>query len=182
MSRNVAILRGINVSGQKKILMADLRALLEEGGFEKVKTYIQSGNIAFDAEAEADNRSLAKKIADLIQNHYQFEVPVLVRNSKELARTIANNPYAKENGIDTKRLYVTFLDAQPEPEKIAALEKLDFSPDRFAIIEQAVFLHCPVAYGRSKLSNNFFERKLKVPATTRNWKTVHKLLEMGSEG
>ena len=178
MSRYIAILRGINVSGQKKILMADLRKLLTEGGIREVKTYIQSGNIAFEAAEDADNRELAGQIQDLIRAHYQFEVPTLVRNREELLRTVALCPYADETDIDLKRLFVTFLDEEPEAERVNKLKAMDFSPDRFEIIGQDLYLHCPVSYGRSKLNNNFFENKLKVPATTRNWKTVNKLLEM----
>lgn len=180
MPTYISILRGINVSGKKKILMADLRALYENIGFTDVKSYIQSGNLAFGTNKEESNQALEEKIAGAIAENYPFEVPILVRRKEEIEATLANNPFAKEADIDIKKLHVTFLAQMPAQDRLDLLAEVNYPPDRFEINGQDIFIHCPNRYGETKLSNTFFERKLKVSATTRNWKTVNKLWEMVS--
>jgi uncharacterized protein (DUF1697 family) len=179
MQTYIAILRGINVSGQKRMLMADLKALFEALKFTGVQTYIQSGNVIFKTKEE-DDTLLAAKIEKAIAKKYGFEVPVIIRTTAELASVISRNPLLKNKKVNMERVYVTFLAGVPEKAKAAEIEKLSFAPDEFIIDGKEVFLHIPVAYGETKLSNNFFEKKLKVTATTRNWATVNKLYELAS--
>jgi len=160
--------------------MADLRALYEKIGFTEVKSYIQSGNMAFESKKVESNQALEEKIAKTIAANYPFEVPILVRRKEELLATLENNPFAKEADMDSKNLHVTFLAKLPTQDRLDLLKDVDHPPDRFKIIGQDVFIHCPDRYGETKLSNKFFESKLKVSATTRNWKTVNKLVEMVS--
>ena len=174
----IALLRGINVSGQKKIKMADLRTYLGDAGLQDVQTYIQSGNIVFKSE-NADKAELAQKISDEIKEAYGFDVPVLVLTADYLQSAIEQNTYFKA-GKDISKLYVTFLAEKPSEEKIATLEAVDYSPEEFILHETHLDFYFPNGYGRSKLNNNFFERKLKVSATTRNWKTINKLLDMAT--
>ena len=94
---------------------------------------------------------------------------------------IDNNPFIKKKGIQLDKLHVTFLGTLPESSLVKAIEKLNFSPDEFVITGREIYLHCPGGYGNTKLSNNFFEKKLFVKATTRNWNTVNKLWEMAKE-
>lgn len=176
----VAILRGINVSGKRKIMMAELKQLLAAKGFEQVQTYIQSGNIIFHAPATSSNRALESKITKIIFEQYNFEVPVIVRTWEELKQVVAGNPFLKEKNVDENKLHVTFLSEIPAVECIKDIRKITYPPDRFILEEKEVYLHCPVNYGETKLSNTFFEKKLKVNATTRNWKTVNKLTELGN--
>lgn len=174
----IALLRGINVSGQKKIKMADLRAYLEDAGLQDVQTYIQSGNIIFQSE-HVDKAELAQRISDKIKEVYGFDVPVLVLTADYLQSVIEQNTYFKA-GKDISKLYVTFLAEKPSQEKIDTLEAVDCSPEEFTLHDTHLDFYFPNGYGRSKLNNNFFERKLKVSATTRNWKTVNKLLDMAT--
>jgi len=176
----IAILRGINVSGQKKILMTDLKALYESLEFTDVTTYIQSGNVVFKNGGKISDLGLAKKIETAIEKKYNFQVPVIIRNIEELEKIISNNPFLKEKNIAIEKLHVTFLSRAPNENNIKGIENIDFSPDRSFIIGKEVFLHIPESYGETKLSNKFFENKLKVTATTRNWKTVNKLFEIAS--
>jgi uncharacterized protein (DUF1697 family) len=176
----ISILRGINVSGQKKILMQDLKALYEQLKFNTIGTYIQSGNVVFSTDKKTDTQKLSKEIEQAIQTKYQFDVPVIVRSLDQMQQIVTANPFLKEKNINPEKLHVTFLDKKPSVENIKNIESLSFLPDRFVLIETDVFLHCPDSYGDTKLSNKFFENKLKVQATTRNWKTVNKLLEMAS--
>lgn len=177
MKTYIAILRGINVSGQKKIKMADLRALLDELGFKEVQTYIQSGNIVFQYPETSEN-SLEKMIEENIQAHYDFQVPTLVRSPEEFQYVVENNPFLQDPEKDINRQYITFLAEKPAGERIEALREVNYEPEEYVIDGRLIFLYSPKGYGRAKMNNNFFEKKLKVSATTRNWKTVNKLLEM----
>lgn len=173
----ISILRGINVSGQKSIRMADLKALYESLGFKAVQTYIQSGNVLFET-SKGDGQALAAKIEKAIAKQYGFEVPVLLRSAAELNALIAANPYSERRDIDTNRLYLTFLAEVPAKEALERTKACNFPPDEFSIAGKEVYLHVPHSYGNTKLSNTFFENKLKVKATTRNWKTVLQLAEL----
>jgi uncharacterized protein (DUF1697 family) len=173
----VSILRGINVSGQKKIVMKDLKVLFEELNFKNVRTYIQSGNIIFEF-AKINNKRLSELIGTKIFEKYKFNVPVLVLNVSELNRIMEKNPFVKEKGIKKEKLHVTFLDKDPRQTNKDDLKDVNFEPDKFSISGNAVYVYCPNGYGRTKLNNNFFENKLKVTATTRNWNTVNELFKM----
>ncbi len=175
----IALLRGINVSGHKKILMADLRKLLLEKGLKNVQTYIQSGNVIF--ESNKDTESLSKDISTYIYNEYKFEVPVLVKTAAELKVAINNNPFLKE-GIDKniKKLYVTFLSETPKKENAKVLLGLNYSPDKFVLQDNLIYSYFPNGVGRSKMTINIFENKLKVYATSRNWNTLNKLFILSS--
>lgn len=171
MRRLVCILRGINVGGKRKILMKDLRALLEKEGFINIKTYIQSGNIGFDSSEEIT--LLQDKIENLIKNDFGFDVPVIVLEQKNIQEIIKGMPYDESENI-----HITFLKDAPKVDYIKSIEEIDFLPEEFEITDRAVYLKCVEKYHKSKLFNNFFEKKLNVLATTRNWKTVNKLAEL----
>ncbi len=170
--RYICILRGINVGGHRKILMKDLIASLENEEFKDVKTYIQSGNIGFDYN-ETKPSFLEIKIKKIIENQYGFDVPTIVLTGKEVENVINNFPFG-----DVENTHVTFLQTIPNERLVEELQHLEFSPDEFIINEKAIYLKCTNKYHKSKLSNNFFEKKLKTSATTRNWKTVIKLKEL----
>jgi len=179
MTKHISILRGINVGGKRKILMADLKSLYSKLGYKNVISYIQSGNVIFDAK-ETDHQKIEAKIYKAINKAYGFEVPVVVRSVEEIKHAVANNPFAK-NKTETESLHLTFLKEIPSTENLEKIATYDYSPDKFKIIDKDVFLICSGKYHKSKLTNNFFEKKLKVAATTRNWKTVNKLLELSQE-
>ena len=178
MQTFISILRGINVSGQKKILMAELKALYETLKFKDVITYIQSGNVIFKSDKNLSDLQFAANIEKAIYKKYDFNVPVIIRNKNEIQKIISVNPFLKEKNMEAKRLYVTFLSESPTKENIENTKRFDFSPDRFFIMGKEVYLCVSNGYGQTKLSNNFFENKLKVNGTTRNWNTIQKLLEL----
>ena len=173
----ISILRGINV-GQRKVLMADLKSLYEKLGFKDVITYIQSGNVIFKTDKKISHQKLAEKIEKVISKQYGFDVPVINRTHEELKRIILTNPFLKIKEIDKSKLHVTFLAAEPDQVNRKLVQEFDYSPDKFIISGTEVFLYIPVSYAETKLSNKFFESKLKVSATTRNWNTVTKLVEL----
>jgi uncharacterized protein (DUF1697 family) len=177
----VALLRGINVSGQKIVKMDALRTLLESGGFEDVKTYIQSGNIIFRQEVE-NTRSLADRIAGLIQDHFGYEVTTLVLTREFLRIVWTENPYIHNPTIATKHLYVTLIQGDADKEGIVNLESLVADDaDSFHLGNGCIYLHCPNGYGRTKLDHNRMERMLKIKGTSRNWRTLTKLVELSND-
>jgi uncharacterized protein (DUF1697 family) len=178
MQTYIAILRGINVGAQKKVLMAELKEVLKKLKLQDVTTYIQSGNVVFKSAEKLSNEEFAAKIEKAIAKHFKFEVPVLVRNAGEWKKAIAANPFPKNKKIDLAKVHVTFLSAVPEKSFVTELNKLSFGADEFHVNGKEVYLHTPGGYGETKLSNSFFEKKLKVTATTRNWRTVNTLMEM----
>ena len=178
MQTFISILRGINVSGQKRILMTDLKALYKDLKFTEVITYIQSGNVIFKSNEKLSDADFAKKIEEAIYEKYDFEVPVIIRSEHEIKKIISANPFLEEKSIDCKKLHVTFLSEIPLKKNIESLENLNFTPDRFIMHEKEIYLYVPDSYGETKISNNFFEKKLKVKATTRNWNTIMKLAAM----
>jgi uncharacterized protein (DUF1697 family) len=179
MATLLAMLRGVNVGG-KKVPMADLRLLYEGMKYKNVRTYIQSGNVIFET-SENDTEKISKEQEKKIKAKFGFDVPVVIRNEKELGSIIKKNPFLKEKNISEERLYVTFLANIPEKELQEKITVPAGTSDRFEIIGKEIYLYCPGGYGETKLNNNFFEKKLKVEATTRNWRTTNELLKMMTE-
>lgn len=178
MNQYIAILRGINVGGNRKIKMADLKELFTGLGFTEISTYIQSGNVLFSSAKAEDTMALGDKLEQAIAKTFGFDVPVIVRTVEELQQAVAANPFYASPDADIERLHLTFLKTTPEADKLDAINEINHSPDKFAIIGNHAFVYCSGRYSESKLTNAFFEKKLKVPATTRNWKTVLKLMDL----
>jgi uncharacterized protein (DUF1697 family) len=170
----VALLRGINLGARNKVSMTDLRALVAQLGGEDVTTHVQSGNVVFRSRGGA--AELSRGIERAIGRELGLEIRVLVRTKTAIAKVVDANPFARGASVDA--LHVTFLAEKPARGRVRELEGLEFQPDRFRVLGQEVYLLCPNGYGKSKLSNAFFERRLEVAATTRNWKTVTKLAEL----
>lgn len=174
----ISILRGINVSGQKKIKMLDLKLLYESVGFQDVVTYIQSGNVIFEA-SDKNVSNIKTLIEEAIEKKYKFYVPVEIRTNREIENIIKNSPFgAIDLAEDGTKVLVTFLGAKPDKVKVSTVLGYVISPEKLVVKGKEVYLYCPNGYGKSKLSNTFLENKLGVEATTRNWKSVHKLYEL----
>lgn len=183
MKTYISILRGINVSGHKVIKMVALKDMYERLNCTNIQTYIQSGNVVFQHE-NSDTASLAQRISDKILQHFGFEVPVIVMDIEKLKRIVADNPFIADPDKDISFLHVTFLSSPPEMSLIYNLKMYESikSPgkDEYVLSSAAIYLYCPNGYGRTKLTNTFFENKLKVTATTRNWRTSLELLEIAN--
>jgi uncharacterized protein (DUF1697 family) len=175
MQKYISILRGINVGGTKKIQMAELKVLYEELDFKDVITYIQSGNVIFES---GDAINLSTRIEEKILAKYNFTVPVIIRSVVEMRAIVNTNPFLGEDGIHRDKLHLTFLKELPGSEVSEKIRAGNNRSDRFVINSKEIYLYCPGGYGTTKLNNNFFEQSLKTVATTRNWKTVIKLLEL----
>ena len=174
MSTYISMLRGINVGGQKKVGMKELKELYESLGFGRVRTYVQSGNVVFDYPY-SDPSTLVSKVERGIEGRFGFKVPVVIRTRDELQRLITNTPFV---GKDESKVHVTFLSAEPAAPAEDEIGRAKDGAEEFSISGRDVYLFCPNGYGVTKLSNALFERKLKVSATTRNWRTVNALLSI----
>lgn len=176
--RYISLLRGINVLGQKSIKMNDLKELYEKLGMTGVTTYIQSGNVVFSAKKVTSAKAMTELIEQELFRRFCFNVSVIVRTSEEMVKTYKGNPFLSGNDTDHSKLHVTFLSELPESVNIEKIKTIEFLPDRFVISGKDIYLYCPGGYGKTKLSNTFFENRLKVTATTRNWNTVAKLNDL----
>ena len=174
MIAHISMLRGINVGGKNRIKMEELRELYETLGFENVQTYVQSGNVIFES-TDADITKIANRIEKKIKGVTGLDIPVFIRTRSEFQGLVKNTPFA---GKDTTKLHVTFLSEVPQYLPVDEINAAKARNEEFSISGREIYLYCPNGYGITKLSNNFFERKLNVLATTRNWNTVNVLLSM----
>lgn len=174
MNRYIALLRSINV-GKRQIKMDALKELFRMSDFDNIVTYIQSGNVLFDTK-ETDESALRLRIEKQLEKGAGFEVKTILRNLDEIADVIKATPFDPDAEKD-RRLYITFLADKPDSEKAAALEALSTDAESMKIINRELYFLTP-AYGETKFSNNFVEKKLGTVATTRNWQTVNKVLEL----
>ncbi len=176
MDTYIVLLRGINVSGQKKIKMADLRKMLEKLKFQDVETYIQSGNILLRSREDGD--TVGKRVKDGIAKTFGFDVPTLVKTYGQMKSIFGNNPFTDPFDIENKQIYFAFLKNTPPLELVEKFRQEKFQGEQFTITDDCVYLNYKLGAGKAKISNNLIERKLKVSATSRNYRTTAKLLEM----
>jgi uncharacterized protein (DUF1697 family) len=171
----IALFRGINVGGTNVLPMKDLVAQLENLGSQNVKTYIQSGNAVFQNKEE-DASLLSNKIRAAIKKSHGFAPQVLLLEPEEIERAIESNPFP-EAEPEPKTLHIFFLATMPKDLDLGALESIKSDRERFALEDRVFYLHAPEGIGRSKLAANI-EKLLGVSATTRNWRTVRKVMAM----
>ncbi len=172
----VALLRGVNVGGNNKLAMRDLVAVFEALGCGDVRTYIQSGNVVARAPASAVD-GLSDAVAKALRAGFGLDVPVVLRTGDALAAVVAANPYLAA-GADPATVHMMFLRDAPSAAQVAALDPARSPGDAFTVRGRDVFLHCPNGFARTKLTNDYFDRKLATVSTVRNWKTVLTLLAM----
>jgi len=174
MKTYIVLLRGINVGGHKKVLMAELRELLSNSGFKNVRTYIQSGNVILES-SEENPQNIENIIHKAIIAHFGFEVSILVRTRQELQAVFDNCPFLDEKKINS---YFTLLHSIPEKNLIESVSHISYPNEEFVITDACIYFYCSMGYGNVKFNSNLFERKLKTTTTTRNYKTMVKLLSL----
>jgi len=173
---HVALLRGINVGGKNRVTMEDLVALFADAGCGDVRTYIQSGNVVFQARATVAKR-VPNLVAAVISDRFGYRVPVVTRTAEEISDVVRDNPFLGP-GADTNQLHVAFLADVPSAVSVAALDSDRSPPDAFSVRGREIYLRCPNGLARTKLTNGYFDSELATTSTVRNWKTVLKLLEL----
>ncbi|MFG2648390.1 DUF1697 domain-containing protein [Streptomyces sp. NPDC048436] len=176
-----ALLRGINVGGKRKLPMGELRTLLAGLGFGDVRTHLQSGNAVFTAEA-ADDDTLAGRIGEAIQRHFGFPVEVLVRDGAYLKAVADACPFPAD-ALEGKQLHATYFSGPVDTTRLDALDQAAFLPEEFRLGDRVLYLYAPNGLGRSRLGEVLSRPALfkGVIATSRNWNTVAKLVEMTAE-
>lgn len=172
MTTRVALLRGINVGGNTRLAMADLRELASKLGLADPRTYIQSGNLVF--ETELGERETVVTLSDGIAHHFHMQIPVIVRSGQEWDAVARHHPH-EETGVGPSRLMVAFLDREPAGPVADSLDETEFAPDLFLQQGRELFLAYPNGLGRSRLSHSLLEKRLSVAVTIRNWRTVQKI-------
>jgi uncharacterized protein (DUF1697 family) len=163
----VALLRGVNVGGNNRLLMADLRAHFASLGYLEVRTFIQSGNVIFQSADAVRSEHLEAAIA----NQFDIVTPVVLRTAQQIAATARRNPFAD---LDRGRLHVGFPRQTPIAGAVAGLELEQFAPDQARVVQSDVYLYLPNGTARSKLAT-YVDRRLKCSMTVRNWNTVAQL-------
>jgi uncharacterized protein (DUF1697 family) len=176
---HIALLRGINVSGKNMLPMAELAKMFVAAGCGDVKTYIQSGNVVFRASDGVVSK-LGGLITPQIEERFGCKVPVVLRSAAELGEVVRSNPFLKAGAAEDS-LHVYFLAGMPAAGDVAGLDTGRSAPDAFAVVGREIYLRLPNGMGRTKLTNAYFDSKLKTVSTARNWRTVLKLLEMVGE-
>jgi uncharacterized protein (DUF1697 family) len=170
----IVLLRGINVGGRNKIKMADLRKLLEEHDFQKVKTYIQSGNIILE-HPTFDENAISQTIKTAIANHYGYDIAVMTFSATDFKTVIDNNPFPEVPENEYKALNATLLSDIPNLDNFHYVEAKKHESEQIKIIGKAFYMYCPNGYGKTKLDNKTIEKRLEVAATTRNWRSMLKI-------
>jgi uncharacterized protein (DUF1697 family) len=168
------------VNGQKLIKMDALRKSFENLGFQNVRTHVQTGNVVFESE-ETDLIKMEENITLKIKHDFGYIVPVMAMTAEKLKQIIDSNPFLKETEKDQNYFHISFLSSIPENYDPGLFTDKKLFGEEIAFTSKAVYLYCPNGYGRTKLTNNFLETKLKVGATTRNWKTANVLLKMAEK-
>lgn len=177
MATWVVLLRGINVGGANRLAMADLRTLMTELGHTGVSTYIQSGNALITSSRE-DRSEMAAEICEGIAANFGPVVSAVLRTPEELRASLAANPFSRE--LNGTRVHITFFAEAPETADVAQLEQDRFLPDRFEVIGAEMYNYYEHGAGRSKMTLDYFEKKLHVRGTARNLNTVAKLIELST--
>ena len=177
MNTYIALFRGINVGGHNKLPMKQLRSLLKDLGFQNIATYIQSGNVVFQS-AGVNPAKIAVAISAEVEEKFGFNSRILILTLKELEDAAASNPFP-EAETDASRLYLYFLASKPGNPNLGKMENIKKVGERFVHIDRVFYLHAPQGVGRSKLAANV-EKLLCVPATSRNWRTVGKIIALAA--
>jgi uncharacterized protein (DUF1697 family) len=178
LPRHVALLRGINVGGKNKLAMQELAAIFAGAGCCEIATYIQSGNVVFRAP-KGSAAKLADKVSGEILRRFGLAVPLVLRTAEELAQVLETNPFLAK-GTAEETLHVMFLADLPAAEAVAALDAQRSPGDTFLLRGREVYFHLPNGVARTKLTNAYFDTKLKTVSTLRNWRTVKTLCEMAT--
>jgi uncharacterized protein (DUF1697 family) len=169
----VALLRAVNVGGRNRVAMPGLRAVFESLGHEAVSTYVQSGNVVFRSSSRSAP-SIRAGLEQAIEDEFGLDVVVILRTRAEVGVVVDRNPFRRAR-IPEQQLHVAFLVDRPSRRAVETLDPRRSPPDEFAVVDRHVYLRYPNGMGRTKLTNDYLERRLGTSATVRNWRTVTEL-------
>jgi uncharacterized protein (DUF1697 family) len=178
MNTYISFLRGVNMTGHNSIKMTDLSALYNDLGFIGPETFIQSGNVIFSTNKEIRETNIVLTIESGIRSFFGYDVPVMIRTVPAMRKILSLNPYLSEVNFNPAKMAVMFLHDNLTESQIEKVADVDYPPDKFKIIGNEIYTFCPNGFGKTKLYTNFFEKKMKVTGTARNWKTITTLLNL----
>jgi uncharacterized protein (DUF1697 family) len=181
MQTLISFLRGINMAGHYSLKMTDLSDMYKSLGFKDARTYIQSGNVIFTSAANQQVTEITEKIEAAILKKFGYVVPVITRSTDEIKNIIAANPFLQEDKFDPSKMVAILLYEKPTEIQIQKVIKISYPPDKFVITGNEIFVYCPNGFGKSKLYTNFFEKKMGVTGTARNWKTLTTILSLAEK-
>lgn len=174
----ISFLRGVNMTGHNSIKMVDLSSLYKDLGYKDALTYIQSGNVIFSRIDDSSESEVAKRIEKAIFERFNYTIPVMIRTVEEMKNLMSFNPFLAEENFQPSKMAVILLYEETSECQIQKVINIDYPPDKFKIAGREIFIYCPNGFGRTKLYTNFFEKKMGVTGTARNWKTMTTLLQM----
>jgi uncharacterized protein (DUF1697 family) len=169
------------MAGHNSIKMNDLSVLFKNLGYPDAMTYIQSGNVIFSCDKEIAINDISTNIEKGILERFNYSIPALIRTIQEMKELMLLNPFLGKPDFDSSKMAVIFLYSEPGQHQIHKVADIDYPPDKFKIIGREIFIYCPNGFGKTRLYTNFFEKKMGVIGTARNWKTINKLLEIAEE-
>ncbi|MGA7270437.1 MAG: DUF1697 domain-containing protein [Acidimicrobiia bacterium] len=175
--RYAALLRGVNLGPSRKVGMADLRRVLEDDGFGQVETYMRSGNVAFDSD-EYERAPLRDRLEDVLATAFGFEISLVLVTADDLDRVVNANPYTEPASADPTKVHVTFLEPAPPATTWRSLDAQDFGEEEFSVGERWIYMHLPNGMGRASLPTALDRAAGQAVATTRNWRTVLRLVDL----
>jgi uncharacterized protein (DUF1697 family) len=176
MVKYIVFLRGVMPTGKNKVPMAELKVVLEKNHFEEVRTYIQSGNVILATTKKKNEIEIV--FQELIKKNFGGDIPCIAKTLKEMEVIFDKNPFSKKHQLQT---YFTFFKNPPDKIKLMEFLKLDFSQDKVEIIGDVLYTKYKTKHSNSKFNNNFYERKLGIKATTRNFKTLKNVIHLLGE-
>jgi len=169
------------MTGHNSLKMTDLASLYNKLGFTDAKTFIQSGNVIFSNKSDETESLISTAIEKEILERFNYIVPVMIRTTRELSDLFSVNPFLGEINFDGAKMAVIFLHEVPSAAQLEKVKGVDYPPDKFKISGREIFIYCPNGFGRTKLYTNFFENKMGVTGTARNWKTITTLVAMAEK-
>ena len=181
MQTFISLLRGVNMTGHNSIKMSDLADLYRKLGFHAPETFIQSGNVIFGTDKGGTAEDIAGSIESAITGKYGYDVPVMIRTSEDIKDIITSNPFLTEVNFDPAKMAVIFLRKNVTADQVSKVADVDYPPDKFLVTGREIYTFCPNGFGRTKIYTNFFESRMKVRGTARNWKTITTLLELAGK-
>jgi len=177
VTRQIALLRAINLGSRRRVAMGDLRDLLTSLGYGDVRTLLQSGNVVLTSIRSG--KTLERELEKELSARFAIDIEVLVRTRAQLAAVIERNPLA-DLADDPKRYHVTFLSAKPDAARERELAELDVAPEQFVVSGREIYAWYPDGLQRSRLAAALSDSKLGVTGTSRNWNTITKLLALAN--
>ena len=181
MQTFITFLRGVNMTGHNSIRMNDLSALYKDMGFNDAETYIQSGNVIFSSSGQEPINQISQKIEMAIFKRFNYKVPLMVRTIAEVKALDSCNPFLSMENFDPSKMAVMFLHEECSMVQLQKAEHIDYPPDKFKISGSEIFIYCPNGFGKTKLYTNFFEKKMGVTGTARNWNTITTILNIAEK-